>query len=111
LLACKQGSETPLMPFYSYQAVDLDLDCAFCRDGFDQLQKLHDPKLTGCPKCDSPVKKLITAANVATGFTSDQKNTLGQKNLEKNGFTQYRKISKGVYEKSAGKGPNIISAD
>ena len=31
--------------------------------------------------------------------------------LEKHGFTQYRKSGKGVYEKSAGKGPAIISDD
>jgi hypothetical protein len=29
-------------------------------------------------------------------------------NLEKKGFTQYKKIGKGAYEKTAGKGPSHI---
>lgn len=34
---------------------------------------------------------------------------LDEKNIEKHGFTQYKRAGKGVYEKTAGKGPDVIS--
>jgi hypothetical protein len=32
-------------------------------------------------------------------------------NLEKHGFTQYRKAGGGYYEKTAGEGPRVIKRD
>ena len=96
------------MPFYSYQYNGNAGDgCDHCRQGFDQLQKLSDPRLEVCPLCASSVSKIITAPNVAIG----QAHLLKQDNIESKGFTQYRKVGKGVYEKTAGKGPNYISDD
>jgi hypothetical protein len=46
----------------------------------------------------------VTAANLASPAPS-----LKEDNLGKHGFTQYRKIEKGVYEKTIGQGPDIIS--
>lgn len=36
---------------------------------------------------------------------------LSPKNLAQHGFTQYRKSGDGFYEKTAGEGPQVISAD
>jgi hypothetical protein len=36
---------------------------------------------------------------------------LREGHLAKHGFTQYRKVGKGKYEKTAGKGPSTISDD
>lgn len=99
------------MPFYCYQAVDKQHSCAKCSDGFEVLQKLSDAKLTVCPECGNKVKKMIVATNLALGISSGGKQVLSEKNIAKNGFTRYRKVAKGQYEKTAGKGPEIISAD
>jgi hypothetical protein len=52
------------------------------------------------------VERVLSAPNLTKSDTS-----LNTDNLEKHGFTQYRKSGKGVYEKTAGKGPNVISGD
>lgn len=93
------------MPIYAYQPLQ-EQRCSYCQNGFDQLQKLHDLALQACPQCNSPVKRVISAPNLARHTTS-----LEPANLEKHGFTQYRKSSKGVYQKTAGKGPDVISDD
>lgn len=95
------------MPFYEYINDSGDA-CSHCREPFTVLQKISDHRLSQCPECGAPVRRLISAPNVM----GKQDDVLKPSNIEKAGFTQYRKIGKGVYEKSAGKkGPGIISAD
>ncbi|WP_440225826.1 hypothetical protein ACQQ2N_18770 [Dokdonella sp. MW10] len=36
---------------------------------------------------------------------------LKEGHVAKHGYTQYRRAGKGVYEKTAGKGPDIITGD
>jgi putative FmdB family regulatory protein len=91
------------MPIYVYKPLDFS-ECDHCENSFEQLQKINDPHLTNCPECDVPVKRIITAANLASASPS-----LSEDNIAKKGFTQYKKLEKGVYEKTAGKGPDIIS--
>ncbi|MES2663468.1 MAG: zinc ribbon domain-containing protein [Pseudomonadota bacterium] len=45
------------MPIYEYQ-------CTQCQHQFESLQKMSDPELTDCPKCNqlNVLKKLISAA-------------------------------------------------
>jgi hypothetical protein len=47
---------------------------------------------------------VLTAANIPGTSPS-----LDNENISKHGFTRYQKLEKGVYEKTAGKGPAIIS--
>ncbi len=93
------------MPFYEYRA-QTEQGCAHCRKGFDQLQKITAPALTECPRCGAVVRRVISAPNLAKSGPS-----LEPSNIEKHGFTQYRKSGKGVYEKTAGKGPDVITDD
>jgi putative FmdB family regulatory protein len=93
------------MPIYEYRPAG-DLHCDYCRDGFDRLRRLSDPELLACPECGSPVERKISAPNLGKAGPS-----LDESNIEKHGFTQYRKVEKGVYEKTAGKGPDFISDD
>ena len=93
------------MPIYEYQPEGKD-SCKYCVRGFELLRKLSDPPLTHCPECQSPVVRVISAPNLGKAGPS-----LDESNIEKHGFTQYRKLEKGVYEKTAGKGPDIISDD
>lgn len=92
------------MPFYVYRPSSTR-QCDDCEGGFEFLQKLDDEPLDCCPECGAPVEKLITAANLASSAPS-----LKEDNIEKHGFSQYRKVEKGVYEKTVGKGPGIISS-
>ena len=93
------------MPIYEYEP-ETAQNCHYCKDGFERLQKIHDAALRTCPQCQAPVRRLISAANVVKSGPS-----LDPANLEKHGFTQYRKSRKGVYQKTAGKGPEVISDD
>jgi len=93
------------MPIYEYVPMSTEY-CAHCREGFEQLQKILDEVLQVCPQCHAPVRRVISAPNLGKAGPS-----LEPANLEKHGFTQYRKSGKGVYEKTAGKGPDTISDD
>jgi putative FmdB family regulatory protein len=91
------------MPIYEYQASG-DQHCEHCADGFELLRKISDPDLDQCPQCKAAVIRKISASNVGGSGPS-----LDSANIEKHGFTQYKKSAKGVYEKTAGKGPRFIS--
>jgi len=93
------------MPIYEYKPQTAEC-CPYCKDGFEQLQKIHDAALLTCPQCNALVKRIVSVANVGKAGPS-----LDPANLEKHGFTQYRKSSKGAYHKTAGKGPDTISDD
>lgn len=95
------------MPIYEYRVVSDQPGCEHCRDGFDVLQKLADAELTLCPHCHAEVRRVLSAPSLAIGNA----HLLNEKKIGEKGFTKYQKIGKGVYEKTAGKGPNIISGD
>ncbi len=42
------------MPLYEYQ-------CESCGHRFERIQKFSDPPVDACPKCGSPVRKLISS--------------------------------------------------
>lgn len=92
------------MPIFDYQCIDAP-GCDHCRDGFEHLERLHAEPLAQCPRCGCAIRRLIGAPAMAMGGSHLQK----EKKIGESGFTQYRKIGKGVYEKTAGKGPSIIS--
>jgi putative FmdB family regulatory protein len=93
------------MPIYEYEASS-EQHCDYCGAGFELLRKLSEPELDRCPKCDAPVIRKISAPNLGGSGPS-----LDSANIEKHGFTQYKKAGKGVYEKTAGKGPDVINKD
>lgn len=91
------------MPIYEYQASG-ETCCNHCRTTFDVMQKLSDEPLRFCPECLNPIARKISRPNLASAGPS-----LSNENIEKHGFTQFRKVKKGVYEKTAGKGPDYIT--
>ena len=91
------------MPIYEYQASGQTC-CEYCVTVFDVMQKITDEPLKYCPECYNPVHRKISRPNLARSAPS-----LSQENIEKHGFTQFKKVEKGVYEKTAGKGPDIIT--
>lgn len=98
------------MPIYTYENKFDDQSCTYCLGGFDVMQKISDKQLTHCTYCGHPVKKIIRSFHLQGKITGSNQTTLSEKNIEKNGFTQYRKVGKGQYEKTAGKGPDSIDA-
>lgn len=90
------------MPIYVYQPAS-GSGCEHCRDGVEVLQKLHDAALEQCPQCLGPLKKVVGAPNLSSAAPS-----LSDRSVERHGFTRYRKLERGVYEKTAGAGPRII---
>ena len=93
------------MPIYEYQSVG-QVCCDYCETAFDIMQKLSDDELSLCPECHNPVRRKISRPNLGKPAPS-----LSQDNIEKHGFTQFKKVEKGVYEKTAGKGPDFITDD
>lgn len=91
------------MPIYEYQASGRE-NCEHCVNTFDVMQKMADKPLIFCPECHNPIIRKISRPNLASPAPS-----LSKDNLEKHGLTQFRKVEKGVYEKTAGKGPDFIT--
>lgn len=100
------------MPLYEYRLQEgpkspQAVGCAYCLDGFTELQSLSDPELEKCPDCGAPVERVFSVgARMRTMATKK----FSAKDLERKGFTQLKRVEKGVYEKTAGKGPRIIKA-
>jgi putative FmdB family regulatory protein len=91
-----------VMPTYVYEAAD-DRGCRYCHTGFERRQKIADEPLAVCPECGDPVRRVITAPSLMRSGAD-----LSDRNVEKHGFTRYEKVEKGVYEKTAGRGPGVI---
>ena len=96
------------MPLYVYQVIESDGS-----DGevFEVLQGMNDPPLTHHPETGQPVKKLLSAPHAAGKFSDVGQGKLSASNLERLGFTQYKKAGGGKYEKTAGQGPDVIARD
>jgi len=94
------------MPLHEYVPVE-GPGCALCCYGFERLQRLSDPALAACPACGGAVRRVIGAAQVVAG----QDHVLREDHIARHGFTRYRRIGKGLYEKTAGHGPDTISGD
>lgn len=93
------------MPTYVYAIVKPDGS-----DGatFEVFQRLNDPALTRHPDSGEPVRRVPVSPQFQT---TTEKAKLSNKNLGRLGFTKYERSEKGIYEKKAGSGPNVISSD
>jgi putative FmdB family regulatory protein len=93
------------MPIYEYAAVGKG--CPHCETHFDVLQSLREAPLDRCPRCGAAVARVLTAPNVIAGGA----HLLKESHLEKHGFTQYRRVGRGQYEKTVGRGPEHLRDD
>jgi putative FmdB family regulatory protein len=78
------------MPIYVYESKS---ECKECNGQFEILQKLSDPPLTHCPKCNKPCSKVVTAPKYKGMF----KFSLSE--AKEQGMTVLKRRDKGVYEK------------
>ncbi|HET6546360.1 MAG TPA: zinc ribbon domain-containing protein [Rhodanobacteraceae bacterium] len=93
------------MPIHEYAAAEGG--CPICRNGIELLERLADPPLAVCPECGATLHRIVSAPQVVSG----QAHVLRESHVARHGFTQYRRVGKGNYEKTAGKGPETISGD
>ena len=75
------------MPIYEYE--HLEEPCAFGKI-FEYPQPISADPLEFCPKCDGPVRRIISRPNINTPKTASELKDLG--------FTKLVKRDDGVYE-------------
>lgn len=66
------------MPFYEYQATEMDRSCSFCKEVFEISQSILSDFLTECPECGCRIKKLfpLTAGIIIKGREANQFNDI-----------------------------------
>ena len=80
------------MPLYEYEVCEGG--CLACGGKFTLRRPLSAPELTKCPACKKPVRKLISSFS-----TPNLLKPTSHSDAKKAGFTVYKKISKGEYER------------
>jgi putative FmdB family regulatory protein len=81
------------MPIREYAAADPRKSCAHCKEGFEEVESLNATALKKCPKCGNQILRQLSAPSVGasdSGLHDRAKNA---------GFTTYKKLGKGEYEK------------
>ena len=97
------------MPTYVYEVIE---ENGTAGERFEVDQPMSADPLTTHPMNGKPVRRVITGFRIA-GKWSDigTQDKLSDKNLDRIGFTKYVRSGDGYYEKTAGKGPNMISGN
>ncbi len=98
------------MPTYVYEVVQPDGQPG---DQFEVVQPISEAPLTEHPETGEPVRRVIQPVFIGGQWTesSMHRRMKDDKKLDRLGFTKYVKSGDGVYEKRAGKGPNVITRD
>jgi predicted nucleic acid-binding Zn ribbon protein len=98
------------MPTYIYEVVQPD---GAPGETFEVVQSITDAPLTSHPKTRQPVRRVIQPPFIGGSWSESamKKSTSDDKKLDRLGFTKYVKAGDGIYEKRAGKGPDVISRD
>ena len=86
------------MPVYEYQAKDPGTTCDYCREPFEVKQAMSENALTECPKCKSPIHRIISLCSVST--TQSSKSMLSDKNLKEKGFAKLVNEGGGKFRKT-----------
>jgi len=80
------------MPLYEYELCEGE--CKICGGRFVLNRPLTAPPLTRCPLCKKPVRKLISLFSTPTKLKP-----LSITDAKKAGFTVFKRIGKGEYER------------
>ena len=57
------------MPIYEYRATGKG--CDYCRGGFEIKQRIYAKPLSKCPKCQAPIRRLMSRFRTLVAETSD----------------------------------------
>lgn len=93
------------MPTYVYAPVVNEGEtraCEMCAGTFETVQRMADDALTQCPKCGGAIERVIMPINISGHNRYNKKRS--DKDKANMGFTQYKKMGKGYYEKQFGSG-------
>lgn len=91
------------MPVYEYEPIEWD--CVICSGRVGVIQGINDPPLDSCPTCGLPVRRVISQA----AFKISREQVLAKSG--ERGFSTFRKVEKGMYEKVSGPGVDMIIDD
>lgn len=89
------------MPVYEYEKAYGE--CLMCPGRFAVLQDLSDEPLKHCPWCGLDVKRVISKASIVTRAKTSNAHKAAEK-----GFTTWKKVAEGQWEKVAGDGVDAI---
>ena len=91
------------MPTYVYRIVRSPHDPREApEETFEVRQSMRDAPLTRHPETGEPVERVICAPNIAAG-------KMGDAALGNAGFTKYKRMSDGTYQRQAGSaGPSHV---
>lgn len=90
------------MPIYEYEPTDWN--CLMCDGRIAVLQGPDEEPLDYCPGCGMPVQRVISAVSIriAKDISPDK--------AAKHGLTTFRRSQKGIWEKVAGPGVDVIAS-
>src|SRR5688572_4643709 len=98
------------MPLYLYETITPDDTPG---EQFEIFQSMSEEPLTRHPETGVPIRRVLCAPAVGGKWSDSAMNrsVADDKKLDRLGFTKYVKSGDGVYEKRAGKGPDVIHRD
>jgi len=82
--------------------------CETCAGTFEIVQRMSEEALTHCPKCGGAIERILTTPSV-TGVKRYRKRS--PREIAQAGFTQYKRMGHGYYEKQFGQGPRTLHGD
>lgn len=88
------------MPIYEYEPDGHD--CLICSGRTEVIQKIDDEPLKYCPTCGLEVRRVISRAT----FKMDRSVPVDK--AADRGFTTFKRVEKGKWEKVGGHGPDMI---
>jgi putative FmdB family regulatory protein len=80
------------MPLYEYELCEGD--CQICGGRFTLRRPADAPPVTRCPLCRKPVRKVLSQFS-----TPHKLKPLSISDAKKAGFTVYKRLGKGEYER------------
>ena len=88
------------MPIYEYEPDDRE--CLMCEGCIEVIQALGEEPLVYCPQCGLEVKRVVSRASFKVSTPS------GADRAAEKGLTTFRRTQKGMWEKVAGEGVDMI---
>lgn len=88
------------MPIYEYEPVDRE--CFICNGRVEFMQNVSEEPLEYCPTCGLEVQRVVSRASIQL-----RRGTTPEK-AAKRGFTTFKRVEKGKWERISGEGPEMI---
>lgn len=88
------------MPVYEYEPIDRE--CVICRGRVEAIQSIADADFEYCPTCGLPVRRLVSRASFKVS------KAVGADKAASRGFSTWKKVAEGQWEKQAGPGADMI---